>query len=208
MERQILQIIKKNKKLQIALLVAAVIAVLCVVFIPSLREMIFSGGTPGTYGENSYAQDSYGDSYGDAYSTQSQQGGESEQSQVTDQAQVSQQPQESEPIQESSELQESVQESESQEAAVVSDLKFRSKKLLTDHYEKHGMEMGFASAKEYEAAAAAVVVNPKALHKTEAEDGDDVYYVEETNEFVIVSTDGYIRTYFNPSGGLSYYNRQ
>ena len=68
--------------------------------------------------------------------------------------------------------------------------------------------MGFASAKDYEAAAAAVVVNSKALHKTEAEDGDDVYYVEETNEFVIVSTDGYIRTYFLPDGGINYFNRQ
>ncbi len=68
--------------------------------------------------------------------------------------------------------------------------------------------MGFASAKEYEQAAAAVVVNPEALHKTEAEDGDDVYYLESTNEFVIVSTDGYLRTYFNPSGGKAYYDSQ
>lgn len=36
----------------------------------------------------------------------------------------------------------------------------------------------------------------------------DVYYVESTNEFVIVSTDGYIRTYFKPDAGISYYNRQ
>lgn len=68
--------------------------------------------------------------------------------------------------------------------------------------------MGFASAQEYEAAAAAVVANPSALHKTEKEDGDDVYYLEETNEFVIVSKDGYIRTYFLPSGGKKYYDRQ
>ena len=89
-----------------------------------------------------------------------------------------------------------------------SDLKFRSKKLLNEHYEKHGVEMGFSSAKDYEAAAAAVVANPDALHKTEKEDGDDVYYLEETNEFVIVSKDGYIRTYFLPSGGKKYYDKQ
>lgn len=89
-----------------------------------------------------------------------------------------------------------------------SNLHFRSDKLLNDHYEKHGIEMGFESAREYEAAAAAVVSNPRALHKTEKEDGDDVYYVEETNEFVIVSTDGFIRTYFYPSGGIAYYERQ
>ena len=88
------------------------------------------------------------------------------------------------------------------------DYYFRSSKLLNSHYEKHGIEMGFASAKEYEKAASDVVNNPAALHKTEAEDGDDVYYVEETNEFVVVSTDGYIRTYFNPGGGIDYYNRQ
>lgn len=85
---------------------------------------------------------------------------------------------------------------------------FRSKKLLNDHYEKHGIEMGFASAEDYEAAASAVINNPAALTKTEAEDGDYVYYVEETNEFVILSTDGYIRTYFYPSAGKAYYDRQ
>ena len=85
---------------------------------------------------------------------------------------------------------------------------YRNQKLLNSHYEKHGKDMGFSSAKEYEKAASAVVTNPEALHKTEAEDGDDVYYVESTNEFVIVSTDGYIRTYFNPDAGIAYYNRQ
>ena len=68
--------------------------------------------------------------------------------------------------------------------------------------------MGFASAADYEKAASDVVNNPDALHKIEKEDGDYVYYVEATNEFVIVSTDGYIRTYFLPSAGKSYYDRQ
>ncbi len=87
-------------------------------------------------------------------------------------------------------------------------LVFRSHSQLKDHYEKHGIEMGFTSEEEYERAADAVVHNPKALHKLEAEDGDDVFYVEETNEFVIVSGKGFIRTYFNPSQGIKYFNRQ
>lgn len=87
-------------------------------------------------------------------------------------------------------------------------LKFRSKSLLEQHYQKHGVEMGFSSAEEYEKAAAAVPANPAALHKTEKEDGDDVYYIEATNEFVVVSTDGYLRTYFLPSAGKSYFDRQ
>ncbi len=85
---------------------------------------------------------------------------------------------------------------------------FRSKKLLEQHYEKHGKEMGFASAKEYEAAACAVINNSDALSKVEKEDGDLIYYIPETNEFVVLSTDGYIRTYFLPSAGMDYYNRQ
>lgn len=85
---------------------------------------------------------------------------------------------------------------------------FYNQSLLDQHYEKHGIEMGFESAEEYEAAASKVVTNKNSLHKIEEEDGDDVYYLEETNEFVIVSKTGYIRTYFYPSDGLDYFNRQ
>lgn len=91
---------------------------------------------------------------------------------------------------------------------VIPDLSFRNDKLLEQHYEKHGIDMGFASPEEYEAAACMVIANPDTLHKIEAEDGDDVYYLESTNEFVVVSKDGYIRTYFLPSAGIDYYNRQ
>lgn len=85
---------------------------------------------------------------------------------------------------------------------------FRNDDLLNSHYQKHGIAMGFSSEKAYEEAASDVVNCPDALHKTEKEDGDDVYYLVDTNEFVIVSTDGYIRTYFNPDDGLEYFNRQ
>ena len=85
---------------------------------------------------------------------------------------------------------------------------FRNSRYLNEHYEKHGKEMGFANAKAYEKAASDVINNPDALHKTEKEDGDFVYYVEATNEFVILSPDGYIRTYFLPNAGKKYYDRQ
>lgn len=84
---------------------------------------------------------------------------------------------------------------------------FRNEKLLNDHYEKHGIEMGFDSAESYEAAANEIIHHPDTLHKVE-EDGDDVYYLEENNGFVIVSIDGYIRTFFYPEDGLAYFNRQ
>lgn len=37
---------------------------------------------------------------------------------------------------------------------------FRNEERLNEHYEKHGIEMGFATPAEYEAAAAAVVNSP------------------------------------------------
>lgn len=84
---------------------------------------------------------------------------------------------------------------------------FRSNRLLKEHYQKHGKEMGFPDAQSYVAGANAVIANSQSLHKTQKEDGDDVFYLQETDEIVIVSQDGYIRTYFNP-GGIGYYNRQ
>ena len=97
-----------------------------------------------------------------------------------------------------------------QEEQYVSEITyyFRNEKLLNEHYEKHGKEMGFDSAKSYEAAANEIINNPDSLHRIEEEDGDDVYYLEENNGFVIVSIDGYIRTFFYPDDGLDYFNRQ
>ena len=68
--------------------------------------------------------------------------------------------------------------------------------------------MGFDSAESYEAAANEIINHPDNLHRIEEEDGDDVYYLEENNGFVIVSIDGYIRTFFYPDDGLDYFNRQ
>ncbi|MDE5770500.1 MAG: hypothetical protein K2I06_02560 [Ruminococcus sp.] len=89
---------------------------------------------------------------------------------------------------------------------------FRNEKLLNQHFEKHGSEFyddfGYQNAQEYEKGASDVINNPDALFKYEAEDGDGVYYIEQSNEFVILSTDGYIRTYFRPSGRIDYFNRQ
>jgi pyocin large subunit-like protein len=83
---------------------------------------------------------------------------------------------------------------------------FRNSKLFAQHYEKHGAEMDCNSPEEYLQKANDVINNPNSLHKLEQEDNDEVYYLESTGEFVVVSTDGYIRTYFYAS--LDYYNRQ
>ena len=49
------------------------------------------------------------------------------------------------------------------------------------------------------------MANDAALHKEEADD-DDIYYLEETGELVVVSAKGYIRTYF--ISDLDYFGRQ
>ena len=85
---------------------------------------------------------------------------------------------------------------------------FRNSKLLEEHFQKHGIEMGFATEEEYQKAASDVANNPDALHKLEKDDKDDVYYLEETNEFVVISTDGFIRTYFCPDSGKKYFDKQ
>jgi len=85
---------------------------------------------------------------------------------------------------------------------------FRTKSLRDSHYEKHGIEMGFESPEAYIEAANRVICNPNALHKLEAEDNDHVYFIEETNEFVVLSQDGYLRTYYIANGGIDYFNRQ
>ena len=88
------------------------------------------------------------------------------------------------------------------------DYTFRSKSLLNEHYEKHGIEMGFESAEAYAESANLVIHHPDVLWKTEKDDGDYCFFLEETGEFVVLSTDGYIRTYFWPSSGKKYYDKQ
>lgn len=86
------------------------------------------------------------------------------------------------------------------------DYTFRTSKQLTSHFQKHGSEVGAKSEFEYVDMANAVINNPAALHKTESEDGDSVYFLNSTGEIVFVSTDGFIRTYF--ISDYDYFNRQ
>lgn len=87
-------------------------------------------------------------------------------------------------------------------------LTFRNDKLLEEHFKKHGSEFNYKDEDQYVKGAIAVINSPSSLHKTEKEDGDEIYYDEEKNEIVFVSKDGFIRTYFKPNDGIKYYNRQ
>ena len=64
---------------------------------------------------------------------------------------------------------------------------FRNAEYLKNHYNKHGLEMGFESEEEYEKRASDLINycinNSSCLYKKE-EDNDDIYYLEETNEII------------------------
>lgn len=114
-----------------------------------------------------------------------------------------------EPVSEASELTELTESTESTIPEEYAETyEFRKQQYLDEHFAKHGEEFDYETAEEYLAGANRVINDPNSLYKTEAEDGDHVYYLESTNEFVVVSTDGYIRTYFKPSAGIDYFNRQ
>jgi len=87
--------------------------------------------------------------------------------------------------------------------------RFRTEELLESHYLKHGSEFGDISKEEYLRRANDLITTKSVdvLTKYE-EDGDKLFYLKSTNEFLVLSTDGYIRTYFKPDDGIDYYNRQ
>ena len=84
---------------------------------------------------------------------------------------------------------------------------FRNHDYLSNHYQKHGVEMGYNSEEDYLQGANDVINNPDALYKTEKEDGDGVYYIPQTGEIVFLSGDGYIRTFFI-TDDKAYFDRQ
>ena len=104
------------------------------------------------------------------------------------------------------------QPDESSEAAKkeYKQYKFRSKKLYDSHYQKHGSEFGSITQEEYLKLANDLLNSDSdtVLHKTEKEDGDEVYFDTDTSYFLVLSTDGYIRTFFIPDKGIDYYNKQ
>ena len=73
-------------------------------------------------------------------------------------------------------------------------LEFRNDKLWEEHFLKHGNEFGYSTKEEYLKGANEVINSQYSLHKLEAEDNDEIYYDEDKNEIVFVSSDGYIRT--------------
>jgi pyocin large subunit-like protein len=78
------------------------------------------------------------------------------------------------------------------------------------HWRKHGREFPeFHSAAEYEAGALAFIYMPPAgtLIK-ERSNGDTLYYDPKTNTFAVADRQREPRTFFRPSNGRAYWDRQ
>ena len=86
-------------------------------------------------------------------------------------------------------------------------IKFRNDETWQSHFDKHKDEFSFNNKEEYLQGVNEMLKQADLLTKKD-DDGDDLYYRESTNEFAVVSTDGYLRTYFKPTDGIEYFNRK
>lgn len=86
---------------------------------------------------------------------------------------------------------------------------FRTKELFDSHFKKHGDEFGDISQEEYlEKANELISSSSKNVLTKTSDDNDKLYFNKKTGEFLVLSADGYIRTYFIPDDGIDYWNRQ
>jgi hypothetical protein len=84
--------------------------------------------------------------------------------------------------------------------------RFRTAKHLADHFAKHGNEFNYADENEYLYHANLVISNTSDM-KSKQPDGDTQYLNSKTCEYVALSYDNYIRTYFRPRNCVRYFNR-
>ncbi|MEG0072476.1 MAG: hypothetical protein RR362_01215 [Raoultibacter sp.] len=88
--------------------------------------------------------------------------------------------------------------------------RFASQEKFDQHYKKHGREFGDISQDEYLQKANDLIESsaPTVKTKSEKTDGDTCYYDTATNEFLVLTKKGVIRTFFHPDDGIDYFNRQ
>lgn len=78
---------------------------------------------------------------------------------------------------------------------------------LEAHFRKHGDEMGFKTQEDYLRAAQALVRGGPGV-ETYQRGGDILFFRAATGEFAVLSERNVIRTYFKPSDGRRYWERQ
>ena len=80
---------------------------------------------------------------------------------------------------------------------------------MDSHYNKHKDEFGNISKDKYlEGANDLINSSGDDILTKVRNNGDELFYNTKTNEFAVKTKDGYLRTYFKPTDGLDYFNRQ
>ncbi len=90
------------------------------------------------------------------------------------------------------------------------DIGFASRQKLLDHYRKHGREFGSITMEQYLRGAQELRDRPAggAILEAARPDGSVTRFDRDSGDFIAFGRDGVIRTYFKPTGGEAYYQRQ
>lgn len=86
-----------------------------------------------------------------------------------------------------------------------------NKKTLDKHFHEHRENLGLNSKEAYVAHAvkfANVVDKKNCVSFVDGKTGSTYKYNKVTNEFAIITADGYIVTYYKPDKGYDYYKSQ
>lgn len=85
-----------------------------------------------------------------------------------------------------------------------------SRNTLNGHFNNHGKSMGFDSKESYKQHAIkfANTIDKKNCKSFVDKNGSTYKYNKKTNEFAIITKDGYVVTYYKPRGGYKYYKKQ
>lgn len=89
----------------------------------------------------------------------------------------------------------------------IINVEFESPKLFARHYEKHQEEFGGITETEYLEKANQFLREPLSedVEQLERSDGSISRYKFSTNEFLVVTKEGKLRTYFKPTNGVAYW---
>lgn len=91
--------------------------------------------------------------------------------------------------------------------ATTNSVTFRTVTDLMEQFDWHGSNLGYTSSLDYLSGANKVVLNPQSLQLSQGS-GATAYFLESTDEFVLVSSDGFLLTYFIPDNGILYFFQQ
>lgn len=90
----------------------------------------------------------------------------------------------------------------------IPNYEFTSEASAKSHYQKHGREFGGAYSNWVEYVRGANSAIARSTREKTRSNGDKLYLVDKSCEFVVLASFGKIRTYFRPNDCIRYFQRQ